>query len=147
MFENLNRLTGLSGKVVSRNCSISWGGQVPTCALLKLICLLCIWHSNRCVLSVQFQIATSFPNVYLPHRNNRHRMRAPIFSQSKIYLHKMARSKGHFYSGQTPVARNFARLREVRLFFFKHNIFKKFKNEIKLKNTLSKEDIFVKNSS
>ncbi len=51
------------------------------------------------------------------HRNNRHRMRAPIFSQSKICLHKMAHSKGHFYSVQTPVARNFARLRGVRLFF------------------------------
>ena len=44
-------------------------------------------------------------------------MRAPIFSQSKICLHKMAHSKGHFYSVQTPVARNFARLRGVRLFF------------------------------
>ena len=73
-------------------------------------------------------------------------MRAPIFSQSKICLHKMAHSKGHFYSVQTPVARNFARLRGVRLFFFKHSIFKKFKNEIKLKNSFSKEDIFVKNS-
>ncbi len=51
------------------------------------------------------------------HRNNRHRMRAPIFSQSKICLHKMAHSKGHFYSVQTPVARNFARFRGVRLFF------------------------------
>ena len=51
------------------------------------------------------------------HRNNRHRMRAPIFSQSKICLHKMAHSKGHFYSVQTPVARNFALLRGVRLFF------------------------------
>ena len=40
-------------------------------------------------------------------------MRAPIFSQSKICLHKMAHSKGHFYSVQTPVARNFARLRGV----------------------------------
>ncbi len=30
--------------------------------------------------------------------------------------------------------------------FFKHSIFKKFKNEIKLKNSFSKEDIFVKNS-
>ena len=47
----------------------------------------------------------------LRHRNNRHRMRAPIFSQSKICLHKMAHSKGHFYSVQTPVARNFARSR------------------------------------
>ena len=44
-------------------------------------------------------------------------MRAPIFSQSKICLHKMAHSKGHFHSVQTPVARNFARLRGVRLFF------------------------------
>ena len=49
--------------------------------------------------------------VVVSHRNNRHRMRAPIFSQSKICLHKMAHSKGHFYSVQTPVARNFARLR------------------------------------
>ncbi len=61
-----------------------------------------------------------------PHRNNRHRMRAPIFSQSKICLHKMAHSKGHFYSVQTPVARNFARLRGVRL-FFQTQYFKKFK--------------------
>ena len=49
------------------------------------------------------------------HRNNRHRMRAPIFSQSKICLHKMAHSKGHFHSVQTPVARNFVRLRGVRM--------------------------------
>ncbi len=56
-------------------------------------------------------------SVCMTHRNNRHRMRAPIFSQSKICLHKMAHSKGHFYSVQTPVARNFARLWGVRLFF------------------------------
>ena len=44
-----------------------------------------------------------YRNVVLgsSHRNNRHRMRAPIFSQSKICLHKMAHSKGHFYSVQT----------------------------------------------
>ena len=51
------------------------------------------------------------------HRNNRHRMRAPIFSLSKICLHKMAHSKGHFYSVQTPAVKNFARSRGVRLFF------------------------------
>ena len=61
------------------------------------------------------------------HRNNRHRMRAPIFSQSKICLHKMAHSKGHFYSVQTPVARNFARLRGVRLFFSNTVFFKSLK--------------------
>ena len=71
-------------------------------------------------------------------------MRAPIFSQSKICLHKMAHSKGHFYSVQTPVTRNFARLRGSEIVFFKHCIFKKFKNEIKLKNSFNKEDIFVK---
>ncbi len=71
-------------------------------------------------------------------------MRAPIFSQSKICLHKMAHSKGHFYSVQTPVARNFARLRGVRL-FFSNTVFLKslIKNEIKLKNSFSKEDVFV----
>ncbi len=53
----------------------------------------------------------------LTHRNNRHRMRAPIFSQSKICLHKMAHSKGHFYSVQTPAVKNFARSRGVRLLF------------------------------
>ena len=60
--------------------------------------------------------AHCFP-LRMNHRNNRHRMRASIFSQSKICLHKMAHSKGHFHSVQTPVARNFARLRGVRLFF------------------------------
>ena len=84
--------------------------------------------------------------MLLHHRNNRHRMRAPIFSQSKICLHKMAHSKGHFYSVQSPVARNFARFRGSEIVFFKHSIFKKFKNEIILKNSFSKEDIFVKNS-
>ena len=37
-------------------------------------------------------------------------------------------------------------LAESEIVFFKHSIFKKFKNEIKLKNSFSKEDIFVKNS-
>ena len=53
----------------------------------------------------------------LGHRNNRYRMRTPIFSQSKICRHKMADLQGHFSSFQSPVARNFARLRGVRLFF------------------------------
>ncbi len=39
----------------------------------------------------------------------------PIFSQSKIYLDKMADFQGHFTSSQSPVARNFARLRGVRM--------------------------------
>ncbi len=92
---------------------------------------------------VQFPITLAWACT---HRNNRHRMRAPIFSQSKICLHKMAHSKGHFYSVQTPVARNFARLRGVRLFFSNTVFLKSLKNEIKLKNSFSKEDIFVKNS-
>ncbi len=71
-------------------------------------------------------------------------MRAPIFSQSKICLHKMAHSKGHFYSVQTPA--EFRAVAGSEIVFFKHSIFKKFKNEIKLKNSFSKEDIFVKNS-
>ena len=69
-------------------------------------------------------------SVCILHRNNRHRMRAPIFSQSKICLHKMAHSKGHFYSVQTPVARNFARLRGVRLFFSNTVFLKSFKTRL-----------------
>ena len=65
----------------------------------------------------QHEVLRVISTLNAGHRNNRHRMRAPIFSQSKICLHKMAHSKGHFYSVQTPVARNFARLRGVRLFF------------------------------
>ena len=37
---------------------------------------------------------TLFP-IYL-HRNDRYRMRTPIFSQVKICLHKMADFEGHF---------------------------------------------------
>ena len=59
----------------------------------------------------------------LTHRNNRYRMRAPIFSQSKICLHKMAAM--HFSSSQSPVARNFARLRGVRLLLSQTRFFKK----------------------
>ncbi len=40
-----------------------------------------------------------------------------LSSQSKICRHKMADLQGHFSSFQSPVARNFARLRGVRLFF------------------------------
>ena len=38
--------------------------------------------------------ATAF--VGCDHRNNRYRMRTPIFSQVKICLHKMADFEGHF---------------------------------------------------
>ena len=34
------------------------------------------------------------------HRNNRYRMRTPIFSQVKICLHKMADFEGHFSSSR-----------------------------------------------
>ncbi len=64
--------------------------------------------------SFLYQLTTNqiHPDSWIIHRNNRHRMRAPIFSQSKICLHKMAHSKGHFYSVQTPAVKNFARSRQ-----------------------------------
>ena len=66
-------------------------------------------------------------------------MRAPIFSQSKICLHKMAHSKGHFYSVQTPVARNFARFRGVRLFFSNTVFLKSLKTRLYWKIRLVKK--------
>ena len=58
-------------------------------------------------------------------------MRAPIFSQSKICLHKMAAM--YFSSSQSPVARNFARVRGVRLLLSQTRFF--IKSRFKLKKS------------
>ncbi len=51
----------------------------------------------------------------------------------------MAHSKGHFYSVQTPVARNFARLRGVRLFFSNTIFLKSLKTRLNWKIRLVKK--------
>ena len=79
------------------------------------------------------------------HRNNRHRMRAPIFSQSNKMSPKNGAFKRAFLLGSDSCGKEFGAVAEI--VFFKHSIFKKFNNETKLKNTFSKENIFVKNSS
>ena len=54
--------------------------------------------------------------------------------------------KRAFSLGSDSCGKEFRAVAGSEIVFFKHSISKKFKNEIKLKNTFSKEDIFVKNS-
>ncbi len=106
----INIVNSNQGKVqIRKKTQLKTDIDPASCEQLQTVFILC-WQS-----SIQASCERGLNSVC--HRNNRHRMRAPIFSQSKICLHKMAHSKGHFYLVQTPAVKNFARSRGVRLFF------------------------------